>query len=158
MFEAALRIDPGNSQARVGLAQALTLVFRNRWDPDLAKVLARADEAVTQAIAAAPNYAHAHYVKAEVLGLSNRFDAALATYDRAIALDRNHAAAYVGRARNLDVNGRAAEAVAPVENAIRLSPRDPDLYVWYFVALPREHAPGARRTAIEWCLKLACDR
>ena len=98
LFEDALRIDPDNSQARVGLAQALTLVYRNRWDPEPAKVLARADEAATRAIAAAPNYAHAHYVKAEVLGLSNRFDAALATYDRAIALDRNHAAAYVGRA------------------------------------------------------------
>ena len=102
LFEDALRIDPENSQARVGLAQALTLIYRNRWDPEPAKVLARADEAATRAIAAAPNYAHAHYVKAEVLGLSNRFDAALATYDRAIALDRNHAAAYVGRARNLN--------------------------------------------------------
>jgi len=121
LFEDALRIDPENSQARVGLAQALTTVYRNRWDPEPAKVLARADEAATRAIAAAPNYAHAHYVKAEVLGLSNRFDAALATYDRAIALDPNHAAAYVGRARNLNVIGRAAEALAPVERAIRLT-------------------------------------
>jgi adenylate cyclase len=137
LFEDALRIDPENSQARVGLAQALTSVYRNRWDPEPARVLARADEAATRAIAAAPNYAHAHYVKAEVLGLSNRFDAALAAYDRAIALDRNHAAAYVGRARNLNVIGRAAEALAPVEKAIRLSPRDPELYVWYFVLCHR---------------------
>jgi len=97
LFEDALRIDQDNSQARVGLAQALTLIYRNRWDPEPAKVLARADEAASRAISTAPNYAHAHYVKAEVLGLSNRFDAALATYDRAIALDPNHAAAYVSR-------------------------------------------------------------
>ena len=153
LFEDALRIDPENSQARVGLAQALTSVYRNRWDPEPAKVLARADEAATRAIAAAPNYAHAHYVKAEVLGLSNRFDAALAAYDRAIALDRNHAAAYVGRARNLNVIGRAAEALAPVERAIRLSPRDPELYIWYFV-LCHANTHLARDTqAIEWCLK-----
>jgi len=153
LFEDALRIDPENSQARVGLAQALTSVYRNRWDPEPARVLARADEAATRAIAAAPNYAHAHYVKAEVLGLSNRFDAALAAYDRAIALDRNHAAAYVGRARNLNVIGRAAEALAPVEKAIRLSPRDPELYVWYFV-LCHANTHLARDTqAIEWCLK-----
>jgi TolB-like protein len=68
LFEDALRIDPENSQARVGLAQALTLVHRNRWDADPAKVLARADEAATQAISTAPNYAHAYSVKAEVLG------------------------------------------------------------------------------------------
>jgi TolB-like protein/class 3 adenylate cyclase len=153
LFEDALRIDPENSQARVGLAQALTLIYRNRWDPEPAKVLARADEAATRAIAAAPNYAHAHYVKAEVLGLSNRFDAALATYDRAIALDRNHAAAYVGRARNLNVIGRAADALAPVEKAIRLSPRDPELYVWYFVLCHANTHLARDAQAIEWCLK-----
>jgi adenylate cyclase len=153
LFEEALRIDPENSQARVGLAQALTSVYRNRWDPEPAKVLARADEAATRAIAAAPNYAPAHYVKAEVLGLSNRFDAALAEYDRAIALDRNHAAAYVGRARNLNVIGRAAEALAPVEKAIRLSPRDPELYVWYFVLCHANTHLARDAQAIEWCLK-----
>jgi adenylate cyclase len=153
LFEDALRIDPENSQARVGLAQALTLIYRNHWDPDAAKVLARADEAATRAIATAPNYAHAHYVKAEVLGLSNRFDAALATYDRAIALDRNHAAAYVGRARNLNVIGRAADALAPVEKAIRLSPRDPELYVWYFVLCHANTHLARDAQAIEWCLK-----
>jgi adenylate cyclase len=153
LFEDALRIDPENSQARVGLAQTLTLVYRNRWDPEPAKVLARADEAASRAIAAAPNNAHAHYVKAEILGLSTRFDAALATYDRAIALDRNHAAAYVGRARNLNVIGRAAEALAPVERAIRLSPRDPDLYVWYFVLCHANTHLARDAQAIEWCLK-----
>jgi adenylate cyclase len=153
LFEDALRIDPANGQARVGLAQALIIIYRNRWDPQPAQVLARADEAATRAISTAPNYAHAHSVKAEVLGLSNRFDAALATYDRAIALDRNHAVAYVGRARNLIVIGRAAEALAPVEKAIRLSPRDPELYVWYFV-LCHAHTHLARDTsAIEWCNK-----
>jgi len=153
MFEDALRIDPDNSQARVGLAQAFTLVHRNRWDPERDRILARADEAVTRAIALSPNYAHAHYVKAEVLALSRRFDAALATYDRAIALDPNHAAAYVSRGRALIAIGRAAEAMAPVEKAIRLSPRDPDLFIWYYV-LCHAHTHLARDApAIEWCLK-----
>ncbi len=153
VFEDALRIDPDNSQARVGLAHALTLIHRNRWDPDRAGVLARADEAVTRAIALSPNYAHAHYVKAEVLALSGRFDAALATYDRAIALDPNLAAAYVSRGRSLIAIGRAAESVAPVEKAIRLSPRDPDLFIWYYV-LCHAHTHLARDApAIEWCLR-----
>ncbi len=153
LFEDALGIDPDNTQARVGLALALTLIYRNRWDPDPAKVLARADEAATRAIAAAPNYAQAHYVKAEALGLSNRFDAALAAYDRAIALDRNLAAAYVGRARNLNIIGRSADALAPVERAIRLSPRDPELYVWYFVLCHANTHLARDAQAIDWCLK-----
>jgi adenylate cyclase len=153
VFEDALRIDPDNSQARVGLAHALTLIHRNRWDPDRDVILARADEAVTRAIDLSPNYAHAHYVKAEVLALSKRFDAALATYDRAIALDPNHAAAHVARGRSLIGMGRAAETIAPVEKAIRLSPRDPDLFIWYYV-LCHAHTHLARDAqAIEWCLK-----
>jgi adenylate cyclase len=132
-FEQALRIDPDNSQANAGLAQALTSIYRSRWDPEPANVLVRADEAATRAVSTAPNNAQAHYVKAQVLGVSNRFDAALAAYDRAIALDRNHTAAHVERARALITMGRAADAVAPVERAIRLSPRDPELYVWYYV-------------------------
>ena len=153
VFEDALRIDPDNSQARVGLAHALTLIHRNRWDPERPLILARADEAVTRAIALSPNYAHAHYVKAEVLALSRRFEAALATYDRAIALDPNHAAAYVSRGRVLIAIGRAAETMAPVEKAIRLSPRDPDLFIWYYV-LCHAHTHLARDAqAIEWCLK-----
>ena len=153
LFEDALRIDSDNSQARVGLAQALILIYRNRWAPEPATVLARADDAASRAISTAPNYAHAHYVKAEVLGLSNRFDAALATYDSAIALDRNHAAAYVGRARNLVGIGRAADALAPVEKAIRLSPRDPELYVWYFVLCHANTHLARDAQAIDWCLK-----
>lgn len=153
VFEDALRLDLDNSQARVGLAEAFTLMHRNRWDPERDRILARADEAVTRAIALSPNYAHAHYVKAEVLALSGRFDAALATYDRAIALDPNHAAAYVSRGRALIAIGRAAEAMAPVEKAIRLSPRDPDLFIWYYV-LCHAHTHLARDAqAIEWCLK-----
>ncbi len=153
LFEDALRIDPENSQARVGLAQALTVIHRNRWDPDPAKVLARADEAATRAIVTAPDYAHAHYVKAEVFGVSNRFDAALASYDRAIALDRNHAAAYVGFGRGLVAVGRAADAFAPVQKAIRLSPLDPDLYVWYFVLCHANAHLARDAQVIEWCLK-----
>jgi TolB-like protein/cytochrome c-type biogenesis protein CcmH/NrfG len=153
LFEQALRIDPDNSQANAGMAQALTLIHRNRWDPEPATILARADEAVTRAISLSPNYAHAHYVKAEVLGLSRRFDAALATYDRAIALDPNHAAAYVGRGRTLIAIGRAADTVAPVEKAIRLSPRDPDLFIWYYVLCHAYTHLARDAPAIEWCLK-----
>jgi tetratricopeptide (TPR) repeat protein len=88
-----------------------------------------------------------------VLGLSKRFDAALATYDRAIGLDPNHAAAHVGRARNLNIIGRSAEAVAPIERAIRLSPRDPELYVWYFVLCHANTHLARDAQAIESCLK-----
>jgi TolB-like protein len=125
LFEAALRIDPDNFQANVG----------------------------SRATAVAPDAAQAQSVKAEILGLQNRFDAALATYDRAIALDRNLTTAHVGRARHLIVAGRAADAVASVERAIRLSPRDPDLYLWYYVVCHAHTHLAQDAATIEWCLK-----
>jgi len=153
LFEAALRIDPDNSQANVGLAHALIQTYRIAPLPERAKLLARADEAATRATAVAPDSAQAQSVKAEILGLQNRFDAALATYDRAIALDRNRTSAHVGRARSLIAAGRSADAVAPVERAIRLSPRDPDLYLWYYVACHAYTHLARDAAAIEWCLK-----
>ena len=153
LFEAALRIDPDNSQANVGLAQALIHTYRSARLPERATLLARADEAATRATAVAPDSAQAQSIKAEILGLQNRVDAALATYDRAIALDRNLTSAHVGRARSLIAAGRSAEAVGPVERAIRLSPRDPELYLWYYV-ICHAHTHLARDAAtIEWCLK-----
>jgi adenylate cyclase len=153
LFEAALGIDPDNSQANVGLAQALIHTYRSARLPERARLLARADEAATRATAVAPDSAQAQSIKAEILGLQNRFDAALATYDRAIALDRNLTSAHVGRARSLIAAGRSADAVAPVERAIRLSPRDPELYLWYYV-ICHAHTHLARDAAtIEWCLK-----
>jgi TolB-like protein/class 3 adenylate cyclase len=153
LFEAALRIDPDNVQANVGLAQALIHIFRSRWDPERDRVLARADEAATRATAVAPDHAQAQSVKAEILGLQKRFDAALATFDRAIALDRNLTTAHVGRARHLIVSGRAADAVESVERAIRLSPRDPDLYLWYYVVCHAHTHLGRDAPTLEWCLK-----
>ena len=153
LFEAALRLDPDNSQANVGLAQALIHVYRSRWEPERDRVLARADEAATRATAVAPDNAQAQSVKAEILGLQKRFDAALATYDRAIALDRNLTSAHVGRARHLIVSGRSPDAVASVERAIRLSPRDPDLYLWYYVVCHAHTHLARDALTIEWCLK-----
>jgi hypothetical protein len=43
--------------------------------------------------------------------------------------------------------------VASVENAIRLSPRDPELYVWYFVLCHAYTHLARDAQAIEWCLK-----
>ena len=42
---------------------------------------------------------------------------------------------------------------APVERAIRLSPRDPELYVWYFVLCHANTHLARDVQAIEWCLK-----
>ncbi len=121
-----IEIQPGN----VGLAQALIHTYRGARPPERAKLLARADEAATLANAVAPDSEQAQSVKAEILGLHHRFDAALATYDRAIALDRNLTSAHGGRARNLIAAGRAADAVAPVEKPSVSARAIPNLFLW----------------------------
>ena len=43
--------------------------------------------------------------------------------------------------------------MAPVQQAIRLSPRDPELYVWYFVLCHAYTHLARDASAIEWCNK-----
>jgi hypothetical protein len=43
--------------------------------------------------------------------------------------------------------------LAPVEKAIGLSPRDPELYVWYFVLCHANTHLARDAQAIDWCLK-----
>jgi adenylate cyclase len=57
------------------------------------------------------------------------------------------------RGRSLIAMGRAAETVAPVEKAIRLSPRDPDLYILYYVLCHANTHLARDAAAIEWYLK-----
>ena len=158
LFEDALRIDPANSQAQVGLAQALIVTYRNRWDPEPAQVLARADEAATRAISTAPNSAQAHSVKAEALGLANRFDAALATYDRAIALDREPCGGLRWTRAELDRDGSRSGGVGAGREGDPSESARSRAVCLVLRPLPRMHASGPRHVGHRMVQQVDCDR
>jgi tetratricopeptide (TPR) repeat protein len=66
-----------------------------------------------------------------VLRAQNHLDEAIAEYETLLALNRNfmNAYAHIGRCKLL--TGSAEEAILLHEQAIRLSPRDPNIDLWY---------------------------
>ena len=114
--------------------------------------LPRAESLLSKVLAAEPNSALAHYVKADFLTYEKKqFNDALSELDVAIDNDRNFARAYSLRAGDLIFNGEAKAAAPHVETALQLSPRDPLRNQWEF-RLCHAHAHLAEwEQAAEWC-------
>jgi tetratricopeptide (TPR) repeat protein len=106
-----------------------------------------------RALAASPRSSVAHFAKGQVLRAQDRFDEAIPEYETVIALNRNwaHAHSHLGWCRF--VTG-AIEALIPTqEQAIRLSPRDPQIGLFYF-RIGFGHLLQSRPDeAIVWCEK-----
>ena len=134
LFEAALRLSPGHVPALNGLAQAMLVQWQSTWYPRSSEEhLEELDRVVNKALEVKPDDALATYLRGYVLKrLRKDLDQALTAFERAIALDPNLAVAhnYVGQIKVF--LGRANEAAEHTLRAIELSPRDPQLALWYY--------------------------
>jgi TolB-like protein len=90
------------------------------------------DAATAKALRTAPNNALAHYARATALLRMRAPERALRECELAIVLDQNLALAHAYAGFMKLVLGRPAETEAHLVEAIRLSPRDPQLWHWYF--------------------------
>lgn len=93
--------------------------------------LERARELSEQALAASSRSPRAHYAKGQVLRAQRRHAEAILEYERLLALDRNWVYAFFALGQCKLYIGLIEETIPLVERAIRLSPRDPQLGVWY---------------------------
>jgi len=130
-FETALALDPKAADAAAWLSVALTVrVIDELSDfPDVD--LTRAERLATQALAASPNSAPAHYAKGQVLRAQSRCREAIPEFERAIALDRSRVPAYAHLGWCRFLTGSPEEAIKYLEEALRLSPYGPGVAPWY---------------------------
>jgi adenylate cyclase len=152
LFEAALRLSPEYLPAVHGLAQAMLVQWQSTWYPHSSdEHLKELDAVVNRALAIKADDAMAVYLHGYVLKrLHKDLNQALAAFERAIAIDPNLAVAhnYVGQIKVF--LGRANEAAAHTLKAIQLSPRDPQLALWYYqLALTYIHEQRDKE-AVEW--------
>jgi tetratricopeptide (TPR) repeat protein len=89
--------------------------------------LKKADELLSRALAADPNFPNAHDEKAWVFVLQKRYDEAVAEEERAIALDPSFIDAVSSLAFDYLFLGEFEKSNEIFDRAIRLSPRDPIL-------------------------------
>jgi adenylate cyclase len=153
LFHEALRLDPRNVDALVGLAQVDAIAIVNRFARDREARSQEAEDAIARALDIDPNYARAHYASALVLRNRFRFEEALAEFDKALQLDPNLAQAYPDRGYTLILMGRFEESIGPVLEGIRRSPRDPSIAAFLmFVGVAHSYMEHAQE-ALDWFIR-----
>jgi TolB-like protein len=131
-FEAALRLDPDNVDALIGVASAHTWEVNMYVSDDRVGQLRSAEAAATKALNLAPDNAQAHLTYGLVLYAMRAPDRALREFEFAIGLGGKLAAAHSYLGLMKVFLGRPSETYAHVAEAMRLSPRDPLLFLWHF--------------------------
>lgn len=130
LFQRALALDPRSVEAQARLAMALTAQVLDEVSESAETDMARAQELITQALAASPRDPIAHYAKGLLLRAQDRYEDAVPEYEAAIAFSRNWASVYADLGWCKFFVGSIEEAIPFMERAVHLSPRDPQIGNW----------------------------
>jgi adenylate cyclase len=153
LFEQALALDPQSVGAQSWLAIELAARAVDLMTDTIAADIARAGDLAKRAVAVAPRYSGARFAMAQVLRAQHRYEEAIAEYKAVIELNRNwaHAYSHLGWCRFM--TGLVEELIPAQEEAIRLSPRDPQINLFYS-RIGRAHLLQSRiDEAVIWCEK-----
>ena len=153
LFERALALDPQSLAAQSYLAIALSANVMDDISDTAAADLARAEMLAGQALAVSPRSPLAHYAKAQMLRTQGRYDDAILEYETVLALNRNWVSAYAHVGQCKLFTGSIGEAIPLLEQAIRLSPRDPDIVLFYSRLGLVQLLQSRIDEAIVWCEK-----
>lgn len=150
LFEAALLLDGRNLVALLGLADTHMREVNSYGSHDMAAQIRIADDAVSRALALAPDSAHAHFSRGAVLAAMRAPERALREFDLAIKFDGNLALAHGARGLIELFLGRAEAVEAHVSRALRLSPRDPGCATWHLMIGVADLYLGRLDQAVAW--------
>ena len=131
LYERALALDPTSIEAQSYLAIYLAARAIDGVTDTAAVDIVRAEGFAEQALAASPRSLIAHNAKGQVLRAQGRYDEAIPEYETVLALNRNYVHAYANIGQCKLFTGSIDEAIPIHEQAIRLSPRDPEIGIWY---------------------------
>jgi TolB-like protein/DNA-binding SARP family transcriptional activator len=153
LFERALALDPESVSAQSWLAIELAARAVDLMTDTAAADIARAADLAERALAASPRSSVPHFAKGQVLRAQYRYDEAISEYETVIALNRNWAHAYSHLGWCKFMTGSIEALIPAQEQAIRLSPRDPQIGLFYS-RIGRAHLLQSRTDeAIVWCEK-----
>jgi len=153
LFERALALDRDSAAAQSWLAIALTARVLDSMAGTAAADIARAEDLAEQALAASPRSSVARFAKGQVLRAQHRHEEAILEYETVIALNRNWAHAYSHLGWCKFMTGLIEELILAQEQAIRLSPRDPQIGLFYSRIGCAHLLQSRLDEAILWCEK-----
>ena len=157
LYERALTLDPASVEAQCWLAGVLVGRVIDLMTDTAQADLVRAEELVSQALAAQPRHAKAHLFKGRVLRAQNRWDEAVLEFETALMSDRNQVWALHYLAQCKLLTGSIEEAIALEQRAVRLSPREPRIGWWYMVIGTAHLLQSRTDDAIVWLEKARSD-
>jgi TolB-like protein/DNA-binding SARP family transcriptional activator/Flp pilus assembly protein TadD len=131
LFEQALALDANSAVAQSWLAIALTARALDSMAETAAADIALAEALAEGALAVLPRGTIAHFAKAQVLRAQHKYAEAIPEYETVTALNRNWAHAYSHLGWCKFMTGSIDELIPAQERAIRLSPRDPQIGLFY---------------------------
>ncbi len=149
LYERALQLDPDSVTAAVRLANLLISEVV-AWLEERPGNIQRAAELLASAERHAPTRLDVAMLRAYVLRARGRLAEAVTAYEQVIAADPNAVGAYQQVAVCKLGLGQPEDAVPMLREAIRRDPRDPDVWVRYFLtgqALLQMRSPA---DAIAW--------
>jgi TolB-like protein/class 3 adenylate cyclase len=131
LLELALELDPHSPEVQSMIAGGLAGRVLNGLTDTATADIKRAKELSEAALASSPHSAFAHTAKGHLLRVERRYAEAIPEYEAALAYNRNFVYAYFALGQCKLFTGSIEETIPLVKRAIRLSPRDPELGVWY---------------------------
>jgi len=153
LFERALALDPESVAAQSWLAIALTARVLDSMASTAAADVRRAEDLAERALAALPRSSVAHFAKGQVLRAQHRPEEAILEYETVIALNRNWAHAYSHLGWCKFMTGSIEALIPAQEQTIRLSPRDPQIGLFYSRIGCAHLLQSRTDEAIIWCEK-----
>lgn len=149
-FEHALALDPQSLETQSWLASALAARVMDQMTASTTADIRRAEALVKRIMMTSPSNTLAHFTKGQVLRVQKRYAEAAAEYETVIALNRNYVNAFGILAECKLFAGPIHEMIPLHERAIRLSPRDPQIGIWYFRIGVAHPLQSRIDEAIEW--------
>jgi adenylate cyclase len=124
--------DPNSAETWAELAYVLMIDFLRGWNNATYDNVVLAESAVQKAYAIDRSVALAHLAEAKVREVKGDLQGQVDALNEALQLDRNLSIVYAHKANALILLGRAEEAPGLLTKAIQLSPRDPELGLFYW--------------------------
>jgi TolB-like protein/cytochrome c-type biogenesis protein CcmH/NrfG len=156
LFEHALALDPHSVEAQSWLARVLMVRVLSGMADSAAVDIARAEGLAGQALATSPTNPPAHYAKGQVLRARRRYAQAIPEYEMVLAYNGNSVNALHALGQCKLFAGSIEETIPLEEQAIRLSPRDPQVGIWYLQIANVHLLQSHTSQAILW-LEKACS-
>jgi len=131
LFDSALRLDPGNTDAMLGKAWCMIRDVHNGWSTSVEEDKKTATKLIDRILVIRPATANARIAMGSLLTYGNPGEA-LSEFDAALEIDPNSPLSYASKGIALISAGRTREAFSPIQIALRLSPKDPAAGIWRF--------------------------